>query len=111
MIIRDATEEDSFHIATIAITTWVDTYAPEGMNSSYSTYIMERFTPNNIVAQIKHDTVLVAETDFGLCGYAVVSQSDDKKYELETIYILPRFQNQGVGKKFLDAFKSKFSII
>ena len=109
MKVRKATGKDSYHIATIAIATWVDTYALEGMSTSYSRYIMDRFTPENIALQIKQCTVLVAETEFGLCGYAVVSQSDQNKYEIETIYILPKFQNQGIGKMFVDAIKSKLS--
>ena len=109
MIVRKATEKDSEHIATIAITTWVDTYALEGMNSSYSRYIMNRFTPENIALQIQQCTVLVAETEFGLCGYAVVSQSDSNKNELETIYILPKFQNQGIGKLFIEVIKSEIN--
>lgn len=107
MRVRKATEKDSDHIAAIAITTWVDTYASEGMNTSYSRYIMDRFTSENIELLINQCDVLVAETEFGLCGYAVVSQSNSNKYEIETIYILPKFQNQGIGKMFIDTIKSE----
>lgn len=107
MKVRKATEKDSYHIATIAIATWVDTYAPEGMNTSYSRYIMDRFTPERVIEQINQCTVLVAETEFGLCGYAVISQSDCNKYEIETIYILPKFQNSGIGKMFINVIKAE----
>ena len=103
MKIRRATTEDAKNIASVAITTWVDTYAPEGMNDIYSEYVLDRFTAENVSALINEHYVLVAETDFGIVGYALVSKSSEAKSEIETVYILPKFQGVGVGKALMDA--------
>lgn len=107
MYIREATHNDCYHIASIAIATWVDTYAHMGMSSSYSKYIIERFTPEKITCLVENSLVLVAGTDFGLCGYAVVSETNSSSYEVETIYILPRFQSQGIGRRFIEEIVSR----
>jgi len=106
MTIRRATTEDAKNIASVAITTWVDTYAPDGMNDVYSEYVLERFTPVNLSQLIREHYVLVAETDFGIVGYALVSKSPDNKSEIETVYILPKFQGVGVGRALMDAIVS-----
>lgn len=102
MKIRRATKEDSLNIASVAIATWVDTYGTDGMNGIYSGYILERFSPVNISKLISANFAIVAETDFGIVGYAIVSIPKDKKCEIETVYILPRFQGVGVGKALMD---------
>jgi ribosomal protein S18 acetylase RimI-like enzyme len=102
MNIRRATAQDATNIAAIAIATWVDTYAPAGMNDVYSGYILGRFTATNIAELIERNYVVVAETDFGLVGYALVSASGAARWEIETVYILPRFQSFGIGKRLLD---------
>ena len=109
MNIRRATEEDATNIASVAITTWVNTYAPEGMNDVYSKYILKRFTPASIKKEIGRNFVLVAETAFGIVGYALVSNSEDRKHEIETIYMLPKFQGSGIGKALMDYIVSSYS--
>lgn len=103
MKIRRANAADAMNIATTAITTWVDTYATEGMNDVFSGYILDRFTPWNITGLIANSCVLVAETDFGLVGFALVSESGAGRWEIETIYILPKFQSSGIGRQLMDA--------
>jgi diamine N-acetyltransferase len=103
MNIRRARAEDAVNIAAVAIATWVDTYASDGMNAIYSGYILKRFTSAHIARLIESSYVVVAETDFGLVGYALVSGPDAGRSEIETVYILPKFQGAGIGKRLIDA--------
>jgi len=103
MDIRLATKSDSKKLATLAITTWIDTYADEGINDVFSEYALSRFTAENMEKLIENNHVIVAESNFGIIGYALVSQPEDGKSEIETVYILPRFQGKGVGQKLMDA--------
>jgi len=48
MNIRGATKDDSKHLAVLAIATWVDTYADEGLNDVFSEYALSRFTPEKM---------------------------------------------------------------
>ena len=103
MEIRKATESDSLTVAAVAIAVWIDTYADQGMDEVYSSYVMERFTESNIKILIRDKFLYVASTDFGICGFAVVGSLNDCKYEIETMYILSKFHSLGIGKMLLDA--------
>ncbi len=106
MFIRNATKKDCEIIASIGITTWVDTYAPEGMNQIYADYALKRFTAKNIAKLIELNDVYVAETKFGLAGYSVVARSSVGKHEIETMYVLPKFRKKGIGRMMLDKITS-----
>lgn len=103
MNVRPATTQDAATISAIALATWVDTYAPNGMNPIYSEYILGRFTPAKVAELIERSDVIVAETDFGLAGYALISASGDNSWEIETLYVLPKLQHRGTGGLLLDA--------
>jgi ribosomal protein S18 acetylase RimI-like enzyme len=108
MKIRKAIIEDSELIAAVAIATWVDTYAPDGLDNVFANYVLNRFAPQNIEKLIENNNVYVAETEFGICGYALVSLSDNEKHEIETMYILPKFQGKGIGRKLMNAIKTEY---
>jgi ribosomal protein S18 acetylase RimI-like enzyme len=78
------------------------------MNTVYSRYALDRFTPEGMAALVERCHVLVAESSFGLVGYAVVSESGAARWEIETVYILPRFQNSGLGRRLIDTIASSF---
>ena len=107
--IRRATPADAPGIAAVAIATWVDTYAVDGVNAIYAEYSLDRFTPRNIECLIERKDLFVAETDFGLVGYGLASASGIGRWELETLYVLPKWQGAGVGKKLLDTIVSHCS--
>jgi len=106
MTVRKALPSDGHSISAVAITTWTDTYALEGVNDIYSKYVLNRFTPGNVVALISEHHVYVAESDFGVCGFAVVSEKSDRLFEIETIYILPKLQGRGIGRKFIEVIRA-----
>ena len=103
MDIRKATGSDATKIAAVAIAVWIDTYADHGMDQVYSSYVLDRFTEPNVRDLIFSKSLYVAETDFGVCGFAVVGASIDSKFEIETMYVLSRFHGKGVGRGLLDA--------
>lgn len=98
MQIREATNNDSCNISAIAQCVWIDTYATDGVRSAISKYVLTQFVESKIKEQISTKLVLVAEENSHLLGYVVFCH---KEKELETLYVLPRFQRSGVGKKLL----------
>jgi len=102
MNIRRATEEDALKIAAVAIAVWIDAYARQGMDQVNSSYVLGRFTESNIKSLMLNKYLYVAETDFGICGFAVVGACIESKYEIETMYVLSRFHGKGFGRKLLD---------
>ena len=109
MDIRKATESDALKIAAVAIAVWIDTYADHGMDHVYSSYVLDRFTESNVRDLICRKSLYVADTGFGICGFAVVVASADSKFEIETMYVLSRFHGKGVGRGLLDAISKDFA--
>lgn len=106
MNIRKATPEDALNIASIAFTVWIDTYATDGTRGDLSRYVFEHFTPEKFTDLIRQQPFLVAENKGHLLGYSKLAP-DKELWELETIYILPRFRSQGVGEKLIEASLSE----
>ena len=106
MNIRPATKSDSENISAIAIAVWVDTYATEGVRSNISKYVFNNFSINKINEEISLKNVLVVELENHLLGYAIYVESSEST-EIETIYVLPKFQYQGLGKSLLIEIRNK----
>lgn len=100
MKIRIATLSDTRQIAAIGHCVWVDTYATEGVRQSIAEYVLSTFTQENIGREIQSKQVSIFEIDGHIVGYAVLSTSEENA-EIETLYILPRFQGQGLGQQFI----------
>lgn len=100
--IRTATENDASMIASISIAVWIDTYAEKGMNTAYASYVLSRFSESNTLKLMQEKAIYIAETAFGICGFAIIGKKIQSKYEIETMYLLNQFHRQGIGKKLLD---------
>lgn len=48
MDVRKATEADAVKIAAVAIVVWIGTYADQGMDQVYSSYVLDRFSESNV---------------------------------------------------------------
>lgn len=102
MKIRKPTELDALKVAAVAIAVWIDSYADHGMDETYSDYVVNRFTEQGIKELIQTKVVYIAETDFGVCGFAIIGPKSDEGFEIETMYILGRFHSKGIGARFLE---------
>ncbi|WP_062267011.1 GNAT family N-acetyltransferase [Endozoicomonas arenosclerae] len=101
--IRPAEIKDSRSLAIIGQTVWITTYAIEGIRNSFLDFIAEEFSEAHMHERIKTEQVLVVESGEHLCGYAVLERPEkEQKSELVTLYLLPEFQGNGLGKTLLD---------
>ena len=98
--IRTAKYEDAGSIAALGQCVWIDTYATEGVTEALSKYVISHFAPDRIRDLLAAKKVLVAEMDGHLVGYAVLSIGIDST-EIDNLYVLPKFQHRGVGKKII----------
>jgi len=106
LIIRKAKIGDAANVASIGITVWVDTYATDGVRDTLSKYVFTEFSVKNIKHMISTQNVLVVEIDGHILGYSVTEKSVEKRAELKALYVLPRFQNQGIGRELLNSARS-----
>jgi len=103
MKVREAEKRDAEKISALGTTVWLDTYATDGINSGLASYVIEKFSPEATRQAMTKDLVLVIEELDHLLGYATVERNLSQKTELKTLYVLPKFQRQGVGKQLIKA--------
>ena len=101
MEIRRAIEGDAPDIGALSICVWVDTYATEGVYDKISKFVYSEFTEEKILEVIRNKIVYVATNEDNLTGYIVLSSDTDSKIEIETLYVMPKFQREGVGKQLI----------
>ncbi len=101
MNLRIAKESDAANIAAIGMRVWIDTYATTGVFDKISKYIFTEFSEEKIEKIIIQHSVVVSLEGLNIVGYMVLDDSAPDKTEIETLYVLPRFQNQGVGDQFI----------
>ena len=107
MEIRKAVESDAANIAAVGMCVWVDTYATEGVFDNISRYVFCEFTKDKIIEVIRKKTVLIVSDDSCLLGYIMLNREQENKVEIETLYILPRFHRNGIGRLLIEeALKS-----
>jgi GNAT superfamily N-acetyltransferase len=99
--IRNATLSDAPNIAALGLCVWIDTYATEGVRTRLAEYALAYFALANIQEAIATETVLVAEHDEHIVGYAILFTAREQT-EIHNLYVLPRFQRCGIGANFID---------
>lgn len=102
MEIRKAINSDALNISALGMCVWVDTYATTGVFDKISKYIFSELTENKIFEIIRNKTVFVCSKEECLLGYIVLGPETENKIEIETLYVLPKFQEKGVGKLLLE---------
>jgi len=99
--IRKAIESDAIKIAAMGACVWVDTYATEGVSDKIARFILSEFTEENILKILRDKTVFVASSNVNLMGYIVLGPESNNTIEIETLYILPKYQRAGIGSKLV----------
>lgn len=105
MKIRTATSGDAESIAAIGQCVWIDTYATDGVRTSLSTYANSKFLGERIASDMGYRKFDVFELRDHLVGYAEVFETEER-LELESLYILPKFQGLGFGRQYLRYLQS-----
>lgn len=106
MKIRKAEKADALNLAAMGLCVWIDTYATEGVRESLARYSLSEFTECKFLELIKARRVYIIEDDHAL-GYAVIAAREDA-VEIETFYVLPRFQGWGYGRKLMEYLKQLY---
>ncbi|MCP4600783.1 MAG: GNAT family N-acetyltransferase [Proteobacteria bacterium] len=110
MKIRKAIQSDAANLAALGTCVWVDTYATQGVFEDISKYVFSELVTDRILALIGSKDIFVIQNENSLLGYIVLDSEKEKKVEIETLYILPRFQGQGLGRKLIEKAKEAVTV-
>lgn len=112
--IRQAETSDGKNLASLSIQVWLDTYAQEGVKSSYTDYIFEYFTQKEFENRIenKRYEIFVAVQGKYLLGYIMLDfasfhKTENNGFEIERLYVSRHVKGQGIGKKLLAKMADK----
>jgi diamine N-acetyltransferase len=101
MKIRKAITSDASNLAALGTCVWVDTYATKGVFDGISKYVFSELATEKILALIGSKDILVIQNENCLLGYIVLGSEKESKVEVETLYVLPKFQRQGLGRTLI----------
>ncbi len=110
MLVRKAKAEDAAPIAALAAVVWIHTYAREGIRQEFTDYVSNTFSVAQIEKNLRHKVVWVVENNGHLAAYGALNP-DSSPAEIETLYVLPRFQGQGVGRLLLEAIVAEYASV
>ena len=117
--IRGAKVCDSNQISDVSINTWKEAYIGL-IDKSYldslvvSEQVIEKWK-NRILATKSEDTFIFVATEqdqvvgFIWGGRARETKIENVEFEIYALYVLPKFQCRGIGKKLVDNFKTKIN--
>ncbi len=109
MYIRELAEKDCENLTALSIYVWLHTYAKEGIRDKISKFVLSNFTTDKFKEIVKSPTKkgFVVMSNQHIVGVVVVNlkskyeNSTEFGYEIETLYVHPSFQRNGVGKLLL----------
>lgn len=99
-MIRIATKEDIGAIQLIANITLSQAYSEVMSPQTQEQFTETHYSDEALIERIEKDRILVAEDDGLVHGFSIyqVREEDTRIY---AIYILPKYQKQGLGKDFV----------
>ncbi len=101
MVINFAIKEDASDIRLFCQSVWVQTYALDGLLKSFTEFLDEQFSIDKLHREIEQQQILLARTpENGIAAIAIFNKASK---EVETFYVLSHFQNQGLGKRMMQA--------
>jgi ribosomal protein S18 acetylase RimI-like enzyme len=108
--LRSAAPEDAVTIAALAIQVFLDTYATEGVRPDLAVEAFTEYSLDAFASRLQEPTrrFLLAEQASGLIGFAELQVAPVSApagavvgAELVRLYVQPRFQRRGVGRRLL----------
>ncbi len=108
--IRPATIRDAENLSALSFHTWLDTYAKDGVRSSYSRHLQSSLSPANFVEMAENSqySIWLAEIELSVIGFIVLKRQSPCPAdsccttEITTLYVFKRFANCGVGSQLLE---------
>ncbi|MDP2559637.1 GNAT family N-acetyltransferase [Psychrobium sp. 1_MG-2023] len=114
-MIRAAQPKDCISLAALSIQVWLETYAVEGIRTTYSTYAISTFTESYFLKLLNHPDyrLLVSEIDVIYQGYVLVNLASDfndnsNGFEVEKLYVHSKFSGQGIGRRLLEQVQKNY---
>ena len=105
IIIRLAAETDTIGIESVARCTWNTTYASIILPELQERLLGRNYSSDALEEAItqKHSWFFVATVREEVIGYAqfVMREREDRSGELSRIYVLPKWQREGIGALLL----------
>lgn len=111
LILRPATAADITSLGALAIQTYLDTYATEGIRPALAREVLARFAEPAVQGWLQHpgSRVVVAERADHLIGFAHTTLDVQQPLararhaaELERLYVQQPFAAQGVGSRLIE---------
>lgn len=108
--IRKARVDDILCISALGQQVFIDTYATDGIRPGLARKARAQHSTSRIEAELAESSIqiLVAESHSHLIGYATVNIGttsqlikDARQSEVQTLYVLRRFERLGVGSGLL----------
>ncbi|PAE13933.1 hypothetical protein CHI02_02190 [Niallia circulans] len=108
--VRDMNRSDVDSIREIAAVTWKKTYSEIIPEEIQAKVLNDAYSDGEMDKRLNSSLTLVAESKDEIIGYAFFSGDLYKKdIYLESLYIHPNFQGQGIGRQLLNIGVNKFS--
>lgn len=109
MTTRPALKSDASSIAAISLEVWLGAYIRRGVNAFFADYALSEFTTDKIAALIAapNETFIISENAEGIDGFIRITSgkfapvADQSCTEVTTMYVQPRHQGKGIGKRLL----------
>ena len=107
LTIRPASFSDIPFIRSIALKTWPVAYGTI-LSREQLEYMLERiYSPESLQKQLQYKHYFfLALQNYEAVGFASFSQTEDKTYKLQKLYVLPSCQKSGVGKELLQTVET-----
>lgn len=111
---RKANHADVKNLVTLTIQVWLETYAIEGVRTSFSEYLLDNFNVKNYQSLLdaKHITTIIAAQNGYLLGYIMLDANShhktaDNGFEISRLYVSSHFKGRGIGKQLLNEMKKQ----
>jgi len=106
--IRQGVSSDAERLSVLAAQVWLHTYATDGISAVIARYVSSELSVDKFLAILarEHSTVLIAEADENILGYAVINvdapcPSGSSTVELASLYVQEHFIRKGIGSSLL----------
>jgi len=110
-MVRPAVTGDATSLAALSIEVWLNTYIRNGVNAFFADYALAQYTGAYFgeVLSNSAERILVSDNAQGIDGFVRVTTGAAapapgcSDVTIATLYVQPRHQGSGVGKRLLEA--------
>ena len=109
-MVRLANVGDASSLAAVSLEVWLNTYIRNGVNAFFADYALEQFTAARFeeILSSANETIWVSQNSIGIEGFIRVSLGSVapidicSDVEISTLYVQPRHQGNGAGRRLLE---------